>query len=37
MADSTTVQLTEENFDETLKQHARGDDGGLLGRVVRPL
>jgi len=21
MADSTTVQLTEENFDETLKQH----------------
>ena len=22
MADSTTVQLTEENFDETLKQHA---------------
>ena len=22
MADSTTVQLTEENFDQTLKQHA---------------
>ena len=37
MAESTTVQLTEENFDATLKQHARAHDGRLLGRVVRAL